>query len=655
MICYPKLECLDDFYKIYESMWFKKQTNYKQMKKIYLFFVLLFSFPAMAQFDYQKIWSTYYFPETTKAYGSVIDNDGNIIVVGSFYRGILNTNPTEFHPSSYYEPYITPNAHQTTISEDNSYNQNDGFITKFSPDGGVIWSTFFGGSRNDGVYNVAVDNLNNIYVTGLTRSATGIATAGAYITDYSSMVGINTSGDIDPLISGYGFLSKFDASGSLQWSTYIPEGGLNDAVYMSLLVSNSNTVYVAGTVVVGNNNIATVGAYQENFHTLPLTSYNNGFILKFDGQGNRQAGTYFGSQIYKPGIASDSEGSIIITGSQSYQSDEILATPGSYQPIRPSSNGPGFIAKFSPDLSSKTWCTYYGDTTTPITLDAVSTLGTDIYFAGRGATFTTAVQGCATPGAFSEVPSSGFMAKINGAGTTRLWGTYLPFLATYNWNRVYDLTVNNNKLYIVGKTSTTTGVITPGAYQENYVSVPGESFPTTDTFIMQFNLDGARNWGTYFGGLLDDFISSINVTENGTFYISGYTSSTSMIATPNSLQPNLIVTPTITYYERITNMFLAKFANPLDVTNFADNNLKIVPNPNKGQFVLSGNLKTSYDTLSFVVYDNLGRVIAEQNFPSLQTEIYKEFNFSGVLAKGIYFAKLTSGNEPLQTFKILVE
>ena len=633
------------------------------MKKTYLFFVLLFSFSALAQWDYQKIWSTYFFPENTKTYGSVIDSEGNIIVVGAIARSFFPTNiaPIEFHPSAYYEPYVTPNAHQTTLSEDNIYNYNDGFITKFSPDGGVIWSTFLGGSKSDGVLNVALDNQNNIYITGATRSASGIATPGAYIDDYSSMVALSTDGDIGPLINGYEFLSKFNASGSLQWSTYLPSSGAVNNSNISplpLLVIDSNAIYVTGNLISGNNNISTAGAFQE----IPSSSINNGFILKFDGQGNRLAGTYFGSGVIVKDITADSQGSLIIVGYQGYSSNEVLATLGSYQPTRPSfapsniNGGAGFIAKLSPDLSSKTWCTYYGDTTTPITLDAVSTVGTDIYFSGKGASLgpnTAAIQGCATPGAFSEVPSPGFMAKLNGVGNSRLWGTYLPFLTDGGFAyKVYDLKVINNKLFIVGKTNASTGVSTPGAYQENHVSDPG--YIDTDTFIMQFSLEGTRNWGTYFGGLLDDFITSINVTENGAFYISGYTSSTTMIATPNSLQPNLIVTPSESP-ERITNMFLTKFGNPLGVTNFTDNNLKIVPNPNKGQFVLSGNLKTSYATLSFVVYDNLGRVIAEQNFPSLQTEIYKEFNFSGVLAKGIYFAKLTSGNESLQTFKILVE
>ncbi len=633
------------------------------MKKTYLFFVLLFSFSALAQWDYQKIWSTYFFPENTKTYGSVIDSEGNIIVVGAIARSFFPTNiaPIEFHPSAYYEPYVTPNAHQTTLSEDNIYNYNDGFITKFSPDGGVIWSTFLGGSKSDGVLNVALDNQNNIYITGATRSASGIATPGAYIDDYSSMVALSTDGDIGPLINGYEFLSKFNASGSLQWSTYLPSSGAVNNSNISplpLLVIDSNAIYVTGNLISGNNNISTAGAFQE----IPSSSINNGFILKFDGQGNRLAGTYFGSGVIVKDITADSQGSLIIVGYQGYSSNEVLATLGSYQPTRPSfapsniNGGAGFIAKLSPDLSSKTWCTYYGDTTTPITLDAVSTVGTDIYFSGKGASLgpnTAAIQGCATPGAFSEVPSPGFMAKLNGVGNSRLWGTYLPFLTDGGFAyKVYDLKVINNKLFIVGKTNASTGVSTPGAYQENHVSDPG--YIDTDTFIMQFSLEGTRNWGTYFGGLLDDFITSINVTENGAFYISGYTSSTTMIATPNSLQPNLIVTPSESP-ERITNMFLTKFGNPLGVTNFTDNNLKIVPNPNNGRFVLSGNLSIQYNNLSLLVYDNLCRVIARQDFSSLQTAIYKEINFSGVLAKGVYFAKLSSGNELLQTFKILVE
>ena len=195
------------------------------MKKTYLFFILLFSFSSWAQWDYQKIWSTYYFPESTRAFGSVIDNDGNIIVVGVIARFYFPIIPsTEFHPSAYYEPYITPNAHQTTISEDNIYNYNDGFITKFSPDGAVIWSTFLGGSKSDGILNVAVDNLNNIYITGLTHSSTAIATDGAFISDYSSIVGVSDSVN-SVTLSGNGFLSKFNSSGSLQWSTYIPNYG----------------------------------------------------------------------------------------------------------------------------------------------------------------------------------------------------------------------------------------------------------------------------------------------------------------------------------------------------------------------------------------------------------------------------------------------
>ncbi len=55
----------------------------------------------------------------------------------------------------------------------------DGFVTKIDPAkigaSSLEWSTFLGGSGNDGIYGVATDWLGDIYVTGY---------AGAGSTDY---------------------------------------------------------------------------------------------------------------------------------------------------------------------------------------------------------------------------------------------------------------------------------------------------------------------------------------------------------------------------------------------------------------------------------------------------------------------------------------
>ena len=47
----------------------------------------------------------------------------------------------------------------------------DGFLTKFTPTGAVRYSTYFGGSGNDGISDLAVNNRNNVYMVGSGNSA----------------------------------------------------------------------------------------------------------------------------------------------------------------------------------------------------------------------------------------------------------------------------------------------------------------------------------------------------------------------------------------------------------------------------------------------------------------------------------------------------
>ena len=46
----------------------------------------------------------------------------------------------------------------------------DAFVTKLTPAGGLVWSTYLGGSGSDAAYAIAADALGNAYVAGLTQS-----------------------------------------------------------------------------------------------------------------------------------------------------------------------------------------------------------------------------------------------------------------------------------------------------------------------------------------------------------------------------------------------------------------------------------------------------------------------------------------------------
>lgn len=58
----------------------------------------------------------------------------------------------------------------------------DAFIAKFSASGGMVWSSYYGGEALDRANSAVCDNVGNVYVAGLTKSLTGIASAQAFDT-----------------------------------------------------------------------------------------------------------------------------------------------------------------------------------------------------------------------------------------------------------------------------------------------------------------------------------------------------------------------------------------------------------------------------------------------------------------------------------------
>jgi len=61
-------------------------------------------------------------------------------------------------------------------------------VTKFNPEGSaLVYSSFLGGSRDDGGTGVAVDASGNAYVTGFTGSANFPTTAGAFDTSFNGV------------------------------------------------------------------------------------------------------------------------------------------------------------------------------------------------------------------------------------------------------------------------------------------------------------------------------------------------------------------------------------------------------------------------------------------------------------------------------------
>src|SRR5690554_2739087 len=125
---------------------------------------------------------------------------------------------------------------------------------------------------------------------------------------------------------------------------------------------------------------------------------------------------------------------------------------------------------------------------------------------------------------------------------------------------------NSSSFYMFGETQSTTGIATPGTHQDSFndnsaiktITLPNGTVHTyeevlSDGFIVRFNGEYQKVWGTYFNG--DDGATSVSAAKwyNNALYVSGSTSSTSGFATPGA--PLTTPMPNADGYDT----FLAKF------------------------------------------------------------------------------------------------
>jgi len=224
------------------------------------------------------LWATYYGGSgDDEAFGLTTDHSGNTSITG--YTASNNG-------------IATSGAYQTSFG-----GTNDAFLAKFDSSGSLSWASYFGGSGTEIGYGLATDISGNIYMGGLTYSSNGIATSGAYQTSYG--------GDED------GFLSKFNSSGSLSWSTYI--GGDSTDGVQGLSIDKDNNVYVAGYSA--SEGLATSGTYQTTNYQGPGNYRAFDILLaKFDSGGSESWATYYGGKGRDEvcGISVDSSNNVYI-------------------------------------------------------------------------------------------------------------------------------------------------------------------------------------------------------------------------------------------------------------------------------------------------------------------------------------------------------
>ncbi len=366
-----------------------------------------------------------------------------------------------------------------------------------------VWGTYVGAAGDDIVVALAVDAEGMLYACGTTRSTTGIATPGSFQP--------TTPGDKTDV-----FLLKFTPGGVRVWGTYL--GGKSD--------DNCH-----GVAVDGAGNVAVVGnTLSSDFDTTPDTVMPvyggigefDGFVVLFDGDGQRLWGTYIGGALGDSidGVGFDEMGAPHLAG---ISSGELkFALPGAHQPA-PAGLQDSLLIKLDAD-GGLVWGTYYGGVSSDIATSIA--VGADAIYVGG---YTGSSQGIATPGAWQSMKAGSldnFVARFDVDGSLE-WATYYGGEGVESDGEL-AIALNGDAVW-ASYTTSTMGIATPGAHK-NFLG------GSRDVILARFAGDGDLTWATYVGSSGDDQRGSVAVDPYGNILLTGLTNSTSFIATQDAYQ-----------------------------------------------------------------------------------------------------------------------
>ena len=277
-------------------------------------------FPTFEAFNSEQLG-------VSDAFVTILDVSGSYLIFSSFLGGGQDETPRGIKVDNDGCVYVCgettsndfPILHAIDSTQDGF---GDGFVTKFAAGcQSLVFSTYMGGTDDDGCTGIGIDSGKCVYVSGYTMSS-DLPVVNAY-QDYHAGGGTDI------------FLSKFNYSGdSLLYSTYL--GGSDLDFCYGIAVSPTRDVFVAG------------GTYSVDFPTQAalFETYINktdAFITRFDASGEMLSFSTFFNGSYDETIRTvvvDDDNNAWVVG---YTVSDDLPVENAYQDHLTGSNC-GFVA-----------------------------------------------------------------------------------------------------------------------------------------------------------------------------------------------------------------------------------------------------------------------------------------------------------------------
>lgn len=192
------------------------------------------------------------------AYGNPkVDNQGNVYLAGLTLS----------------ENFPVVNAFDSTKNGTTT----DGFVTKFNPNGtALIFSTYLGGASYDEIRDITINNLNEIYVIGLTASL-DYPVVNPFQATYYEAGTLNI------------YISKFNASGNaLTFSSYLGTAADSYLVNsLGLVLDANNDIYITGST--SSPDFLTQNPFQPIINPNDPSSNPDAFVRKLSLSQDRTA------------------------------------------------------------------------------------------------------------------------------------------------------------------------------------------------------------------------------------------------------------------------------------------------------------------------------------------------------------------------------
>ncbi|MHA1233035.1 MAG: hypothetical protein ACTSPQ_20605, partial [Candidatus Helarchaeota archaeon] len=219
---------------------------------------------------------------------------------------------------------VDTNENIIIVGETKSFGGSDTdlVIVKYNSSGSQIWNRTWGGSEDDGGYNVVTDVLNNIYVVGYTTSYNKYGVRDICVIKYNSSgdkeweaiwgitdmnegYGIDIDSNFNVYVAGYVSLTsintdcclvKFNSTGDYQW--HKRWGTSNEDEGRGVIVASDGSIYLTGYIDYGGD------------------PYEDVFLVKLNSSGTELWNKTFNNGGYESGlgIALDKDGNIYTGG-----------------------------------------------------------------------------------------------------------------------------------------------------------------------------------------------------------------------------------------------------------------------------------------------------------------------------------------------------